>query len=137
MGGGHDKHEGHDVFDDAPVRELPPDEPRTPGWIPALGLGLLVVTLVVWMARSGGPAPAATAETGSASAPVQAAPPPQGQPVPPQPVMPKGGPQAAGSGPARQMTPEQAKELQKRIEEMKAARARAAGSAAPPPAPGR
>jgi hypothetical protein len=135
MSSGHDAHDEHHDFDDAPVHELPADEPRTPGWIPALGLGLFVVALVFWMARGGSDAAAVTPE-GARSATVQAAAPPA--PPPPQQPMVRPVPAApgapTGSTTARQMTPEQAKELQKRIEELKARRGQ---NPTPAAAPGR
>jgi len=125
----------HHSFDDEPVHELPADEPRTPGWVPGLGLGIFLVTLVTLLAR-GNQAAAPNVATPEPLVPAQAAAPPPPATQPPVP-MPLPRPTAAGSAaPVRQLTPEQTKELQKRIEEMK--QRRAAGSSAPTaPAPGR
>ncbi|HLM74448.1 MAG TPA: hypothetical protein VK459_17200, partial [Polyangiaceae bacterium] len=46
-----DPHHAH-AFDNEPVKVLPPDEPRTPAWVPALGL-LLFVFGGVYVALSG------------------------------------------------------------------------------------
>lgn len=32
----------HEAFDPEPIRELPADEPRTPMWLPAVGVALFV-----------------------------------------------------------------------------------------------
>jgi len=125
----------HHIFDDEPVHELPADEPKTPGWVPALGLGIFLVVLVTWLAKGNQPAATdVTAEPGSAAAPAATAPPPP----PPQPAAPQPLPRPVAPGsaaPARQLTPEQAKELQKRIDEMK--QRRGAPNAPTAPAPGR
>jgi hypothetical protein len=39
----------HD-FDAEPARELSAGEPRTPGWVPALGAALFLIAGVAWMA---------------------------------------------------------------------------------------
>jgi hypothetical protein len=41
-----DHHHEH-VFTGEPVDELPPDEPRTPGWLPVLGVVLFTLAAVV------------------------------------------------------------------------------------------
>ncbi|WP_437875955.1 hypothetical protein [Sorangium sp. So ce513] len=44
----------HHGFDGEPARALPPDEPPTPNWVPALGLAVFVVAGVTLLAMSGG-----------------------------------------------------------------------------------
>jgi hypothetical protein len=83
--GGHDEH----AFEGEPVAALAADEPRTPGWLPALGAALFVAAAVWFLAISkGDDAAAAAVASASASAPVaevtaQPAPPP---PAPPSPA---------------------------------------------------
>jgi hypothetical protein len=119
----HDDAAHHHDFDNEPAHELPPEEPRTPGWIPVLGLALFFVAGTAWLVMGSGdedttkaadqkPQAAAQANEGA-----QAPAPPQPQPQAPAPqARPAPAPPPAGSGALRQLTPEQAKEIQKQIE---------------------
>ena len=76
----------HEAFDPEPISELPPDEPRTPLWMPALGIGLFVVVGGWW--TLGGdetepdtpPTPTATAAAAATPAPRPPAAPPAARP---------------------------------------------------------
>jgi hypothetical protein len=115
----HDDAAHHHDFDNEPAHELPPEEPRTPGWIPILGLALFFLAGTAWLVMGSGdedttkaadqqPAAAQANEGAQAPAPPQPqAPAPQARPAPAPP---------AGSGALRQLTPDQAKEIQKQIE---------------------
>ncbi len=121
----------HDhAFDGEPTNELPADEPRTPGWLPALGAVLFVTAAVAFLAtREGSAQPAAPApEKAAVVAPAAPAPLPPQQRI----AQPQAAPGGAGSAEAalRRLSPEQMKALQKQIETMKAKQA--AGGAAPP-----
>jgi hypothetical protein len=115
----------HADFDGEPATELPSDEPHTPNWVPVLGLCLLLAAAVYWVATgaSAAPAPAAQAEpTARPAAAVPAATAPIARP---------GAPGAVAPASARPpMTPEQAEQLRKRVEE-----ARKRREAQPAPAP--
>lgn len=133
---GHNDASHHDHFDNEPVQELAADEPRTPGWVPVLGLALFFIAGTAWLFMS----PTDAKDKPEAErAPVAAAPaaPP---PVAPNPV-PQAAPQgrpvpaAVGSGSLRQLSPEQAAQIQKQIEAMRAQREKQ-GQPAPAPAPG-
>lgn len=107
----HDDH----AFDGEPIAQLPADEPRTPSWLPLLGLALFVSASVAWLAMSD-PAPAVAApkpaEVAVAPVPPPAAPPP---PVQAQTARPA----ASGLG---NLSPQQLDDLRKRIEEMRSKR---------------
>jgi hypothetical protein len=63
----------HAAFDPEPVHELPPDEPRSPLWLPLVGLGILALG-GLWLALRS--TPAAPKPGGSASATTTTAAPP-------------------------------------------------------------
>jgi hypothetical protein len=147
MSAAHEGHEAeaHDAkdaaadhaFDGEPTHVLPPDEPRTPGWVPALGVLLFLTAVIAFLIRSGSdagasePAAAAPKPTHPAAAaePVRAPPVPAGlQPSRPPPA-------ATGSSPVPMPTPEQIQQIRRAIEER--ARQQGAASAAPgsPPPP--
>jgi hypothetical protein len=46
---GSDAHDAH-TFTGEPVQELAPDEPRTPGWLPVLGVVLFTAATVIFLA---------------------------------------------------------------------------------------
>ncbi len=130
--GSHDTHAATDhdhAFDGEPTDVLPADEPRTPGWLPVLGIVLFVTAAVAFLATRDDNAKAA------ASAPANAAveapvPPPQ---RPQQAAAPTPSPAQSGADAAlRRLSPEQIRTLQKQIEGMKA---KQAGAAAPPAQP--
>jgi hypothetical protein len=69
----------HEAFDPEPIRELPADEPRTPMWLPAVGVVLLVTLggygLAVRQATATGtPGAPATSATAAATLAVPVAP---------------------------------------------------------------
>src|SRR5262249_15213370 len=114
------------------------DEPKTPVWVPAVGLAIFFVVIVAWLVRGSGAAAAGPApEAQVAAPPVQQTAP---QPPPPSPVPPASGPPIPSGLPSagpRPLTPDQARDLQKRIDEMKQRRGGAPGPVAPAPAPRR
>ena len=119
------------AFDGEPVRALPADEPRTPGWLPALGVLLFVSAGIAFLATSGdkageGAAPAKTTEAAPAEAPIKnitPVRPPQNQGQPTQPQLPaKPVPPGTVDSAVNRMSPEQIKDLQKRIDEARVKR---------------
>jgi hypothetical protein len=97
---GHEA-DGHDHVDAAEgPDELPPDEPKTPLWLTALGGGLFLALAIAWLAaRPGEPtlselSPAASASA-SASA-VEAPPPPPPAPPPAPALLPAPAPTPSG-----------------------------------------
>jgi len=132
---GHHDASDHDHFDNEPVKELGADEPRTPGWIPVLGLALFFTAGTAFLLM-GGDDDADKANAEQAPAAVQPAAP---QPPPPNPAQqpgaqqPRAVPNPAGSaGALRQLTPEQAQAIQKQLDAMRARQQQGAQ----PPAPG-
>jgi hypothetical protein len=114
-------HDDHDHFDGEPAKELSPGEPRTPSWLPALGLALFAAASV-WL-LSGNDAPA---EGQPAAEPAKAA---AAEPAPAPAPAPRGTAAAAmGRGEAtppgppaiRKLPPERQAELQKVIAEAQA-----------------
>lgn len=113
-----DHHHAH-AFDGEPVKVLPPDEPRTPGWVPLLGVLLFVVGGVAVLLSGDDASPGATPEKTSA----EARPSPQAAEARPPAAQPPG-----GTPPALQrLSPEAMKAAQQRLDE---ARARQAAQAA-------
>lgn len=113
-------HHDHDHFDGEPAHELSPGEPRTPGWLPAVGLALFTVG-AIWLLVSGDAdkaEPVAAADTKpAAAAPAHAPPPENGHPARMRPRPGRGTPPpAAGTAGVRKLTPDQIEELKKRIE---------------------
>jgi hypothetical protein len=95
--GGHD----HDHFDGTPADEPGPGEPRTPGWLTLLGVGLVLSVLLALALR--GPeektrAELARAAEGAASAAPAAAPAPSAAPRPMRPSPAAGNPAGLPSG---------------------------------------
>jgi hypothetical protein len=120
---GHDAPDAH-AFTGEPVQVLPPDEPRTPGWLPLLGLAFFTSAAVVLLVRHGSAEPTgdaavpeavATATAVAVKAAPVAAPPPA--PKPPM-FAPPGGP-PAGAEPPRTLTPEQIRQARKTLEQGK------------------
>jgi len=68
-----DSHGGHGA---PPQDELDPDEPRTPLWLPLLGLSLFVMALVYFLTGADRTPPKEEPEAASASAAPAPAPPP-------------------------------------------------------------
>jgi hypothetical protein len=117
----HDAHEDH-TFAGEPVTALPPDEPRTPGWIPVLGIALFAAA-AVWALSGSSDSPAKSGNGEAAPEPVAAAPQriempvrPQAAPVPPPTTVPRPQVTAAPEGSARKLTKEETDVLKQRIE---------------------
>jgi hypothetical protein len=128
----HDAHEGaadahHDHgFDGEPATELGPDEPMTPGWLPALG-GVLFVGLALFgLAESrdsmGAGKPAASADANAnaaqtAAQPVQQAPRPVQMPTRPQALPSTMAPaqNAPGSPEIKRLPPSEIKDVMERL----------------------
>ncbi len=88
----HDAHDAHEAFTGEPVDTLPADEPRTPGWLPLLGIALFTAAAVLFLAtRPASPDAAAKPAEPPPPAPALAAPAPPPRPAeairqaPPQP----------------------------------------------------
>jgi hypothetical protein len=120
----HDAHDAHDAFTGEPVDTLPADEPRTPGWLPLLGLGLFVSAGVYFLVTGDHPE-GATQKLTPMELP---APPPQAVAQPAH-VAPGGVPGPPGSDGLRKLNPQQMEDLRKKIED-----ARAKGAPAGQPA---
>jgi len=117
----HEHAEAHEIShshgaegDDLPAHGALPEEPRSPAWLPILGIGLLAVALVWWLstpsaaeearaaaeaAASASASAAASASASGSAAPDPGAPPeptltaiPAPAPPPPQPKVPRLGP---------------------------------------------
>ncbi|MBK9261102.1 MAG: hypothetical protein IPM54_15005 [Polyangiaceae bacterium] len=117
-------HDAHDHFDNEPATELAPDEPRTPSWIPYLGIALFFTagTACLLCADSDKP----EGEKAVAAAPqAQPTPPPAATPavapnLRPAAAMPLQPGQPTAPNALKQLSPDQAKELQKLIEQRRA-----------------
>jgi hypothetical protein len=119
----------HDhAFDGEPTDELPADEPRTPGWLPALGMVLFAAAAVAFLATRETPAPteAPAPEKAAVAAPAAPAANAAMQRIA-QPMAAPAGSDAAAA--LQRLSPEQRAALQKQIEIMKA---KAAAGAAQP-----
>jgi hypothetical protein len=80
-GHGHGDH--HYVYEGTPANEPGPDEPVTPGWFTLLGIGLVLVIMLGFVAtRPDGKTRAELAPSAAASAPAAPAPQPQQAPRP-------------------------------------------------------
>jgi len=89
---GHDHH-----FDGAPADTAAPDEPKTPGWLTLVGVGLVLSVLFMFALKQ--PDPKTRAELTAAQAPAEAAPSAAPAPAPtdrPRPMRPQ--PMPVGSG---------------------------------------
>jgi hypothetical protein len=124
-----DAHDHHD-FDGEPAKELGPDEPHTPGWVPLVGAALFVAGAVFLVTqREPTPAGASGAKEGAAAAPQTAAAAPQPRPAPQPRAVPPPRPAAGAPGQpqpgatglpnVKKLTPDQVQDLQKRINEAK------------------
>jgi hypothetical protein len=125
----------HHAFDPEPIRELAPDEPQTPMWLPVLGLALLAV-FGMYLALGGGEEVAPSADEGAAVAPTPetASPPPAIVPtVLPLPAeRPTRPPGAAPTGSAfERLTPEQRQQLEERLRQMRGERGLPGAAPAP------
>lgn len=120
-------HDDHPAFDGEPAHELSPGEPRTPGWLPAVGLALFSCVAMYLLAggdSAAAPPPPAPVKLQPAAAPVAAQPPPRR-------AAPDGTAAPAGSA-MRKLTPDQIDQLKKRIEEARAKGGLPKPGAAPP-----
>ncbi|MEZ4298313.1 MAG: hypothetical protein R3B70_25395 [Polyangiaceae bacterium] len=127
-----DDHHDH-PFDGEPAKELGPGEPMTPGWLPMVGAALFVLGAIFFLTqREAGPADGAkpAAEPTPAAETVAQ---PQ-QPRPTLPVQARTAPVPPGPGgadnPIRKLSPDQVKDLQKRIQEAQQKRQEAGGKEA-------
>jgi hypothetical protein len=126
------------AFDGEPVQTLPDDEPRTPSWLPLLGLLLFVGAGVALLVT--GDKPDTSAAKAAPKAPAaQTAQPANALPEVPRPSRPPqapANPTPVGSeAPLRRLTPEQLQTIQKQLEQEKAKRAQQPPPARPAPAP--
>jgi hypothetical protein len=134
--GSHDTHASADhdhAFDGEPTNELPADEPRTPGWMPALGMILFVTAAVAFLATRETPAQPDAPAPEKAAVAAPAAPAARTPPAMQRIAQPMAAPSPAGSDAAaalQRLSPEQRAALQKQIEIMKAK----AAAGAPQPA---
>ncbi|MDI1427872.1 hypothetical protein [Polyangium sorediatum] len=138
---GHHASHDHDHFDNDPVQELPADEPRTPTWIPIVGLLLFFFAGTAWLLAGSGDEAQPKADTAPAQAAPQAAPQPQPQQpqalpgrVPPAVPLTRPAPAPLGSGGLRQLSPDQAKQIQQQIEALRAKQQQQGGAPQPQPA---
>ena len=134
---GHDQaaqaHDAHDDFDPEPANELSPDEPRSPAWLPVLGVALFLAGGIWFLARGGGDEKSGVAASASAAASAAAAPvnAPPATPVRPAVTGGTRAPGGASNAPPEMLDREKQRKLQEMLKER-----RGAGSAAPgaPPA---
>jgi hypothetical protein len=148
MSDAHDAHaadahgaDAHHDFDAEPARELSPGEPRTPGWVPALGLALFMGAGLVFLLRGADDSAAPEGKPATTASPPAAAP-----PAAPQRAIPGAGqarpvPPPQGSQPNLQrLSPEQIQQIRQRVQERQqqpggAGAPGAPGAAPPPPRP--
>jgi hypothetical protein len=125
----HDAHA--EPFDGEPARTLSPGEPRTPVWLPILGLVIFVTAGIALLVGAGGPPaepPAKQAEN-TAAAPAATRAPPAATPLP----QPGAAASAPPEGTLRQLSPAQMELLKKRLEQAKQKKqGPQPGQAAPP-----
>ncbi|MFO0591715.1 MAG: hypothetical protein U0441_29480 [Polyangiaceae bacterium] len=137
-----DAHDDHG-FDGEPAKELGPDEPMTPGWLPALGGALFACLALagIMMSRDGlDAANGAAAGSGAVrppageqkiAQPAEQAPRPAALPTRPQMLQPgKDAPDAAKPS-LKHLSPEDSKDLQEKLKKAMEQRKNAQ-----PPAPG-
>ena len=92
-GHGHGDH--HYVYEGTPANEPSPGEPATPGWFTLLGIGLVLVIMLGFVAtRPDGKTRAELAPSAAASAPTPPAAAPQQAPRAPRPLPSEGRPGA-------------------------------------------
>lgn len=66
----------HETFDPEPIRELPSDEPRTPMWLPAVGVVVFLALGAFWCRKACQPGSVSAVEAGPSSSAVPSAAPP-------------------------------------------------------------
>lgn len=128
----HDDHDDadahHDHFDGEPATALGPDEPQTPGWVPLVGAFVFVAGAVFFVTQREALPTSASAKDGPAANAAQTVAAPQ-QPRPIQPIQaqprpaqaqPPAAADSADLGGVKRLSPDQLKDLQKRIQEAKA-----------------
>jgi len=141
-----DAHDDHG-FDGEPATELGPDEPQTPGWVPAVGAAIFVLAGIFFLVeRKDAEQPAAGAAEAAPQIVATAVPRPAqpgARPVPVQPgargvpgqpgangaAAPGGGAAPGAAAPANRLSPDQMRELQKRLKEAADKKAAAAPGA--------
>ncbi|NUO49466.1 MAG: hypothetical protein HOV80_11475 [Polyangiaceae bacterium] len=125
---GHDQaaqaHDAHDDFDPEPAKELSSGEPTSPAWLPLLGVCFFLAGGVWFLAR-GSDAKTDAAPSASAAASAAAAP---AVPARPAPTARPSGRAAATGLPPELLDPEKRKQMQERVD---AIRAKQAPSGAP------
>jgi hypothetical protein len=101
-------HDDEHAFTGEPVNELPPDEPRTPGWLPVLGIVLFTLAAVVFLVGRTSSGTASTpdaqgaGEHAAATAPKPASPPAPPTAAPPPAAPPAAAPPATAVHPSRE-----------------------------------
>jgi hypothetical protein len=113
-------HDAHDHFDNEPATELGADEPRTPTWVPYLGLALFFAAGTACLVCGDEDKPAADKAVAAEAAPIaQPTPPPvavpNGRPMPGAAMQP-GQPGGPNLNALKQLTPEKARELQQQMD---------------------
>lgn len=136
----HGADDHHHDFDGEPVQELSAGEPRTPNWVPALGLAVFVVAAIGFLISAGDvaataspPQPAAAAQQRPATPPPAATPAARG----PQQPGAAAAPAASGSGNVRRLSPEEMDALKARLKKAQEQRQQQGQQPGQPAAPGR
>ena len=121
-----DAHHDHD-FDGEPAKELSPGEPHTPNWVPLVGVAVFVAgALFLVTQREAAPPDAAGAKPPTPAAQTVAQP----QQPQPRPIQAQPRPAPAGSdSPLKKLTPDQIKDLQKRVQEAREKKQQEGGGA--------
>lgn len=124
-----DAHDDH-AFDDTPLRDLPPDEPRTPGWLSLLGVAVFVMGAVAVLATGEADGGEGRAPTDGARPKAAVDRPSEERAVEARPPTARPSPAGSQAEAVRRLSPEQAREIQKRLDQIRRKRAQP-GSAQP------
>jgi hypothetical protein len=111
----HDAHADH-AFTGEPVQQVAPDEPRTPGWLPLLGVALFTTAAVALLVSHGAESAAPAADV--AAKPDQAQPVVTAAAVKPR-MAPPAAPQPAAP-PGTGIAPDRAQQVRKALDALKA-----------------
>jgi hypothetical protein len=129
-------HDGHAAFDGEPTNTLPADEPRTPGWLPLVGLALFALGGFALFGGDLAAPPVKAVEIVAPQKPIATVVPPGGVLRPPPPAAAPARPPTPGAGnavkAAIERDPEKVKEVNRRLMEKRDA-LQAAPAAPPPP----
>lgn len=128
----HDASDHHDehAFDGEPIRVLPDDEPKSPMWLPLLGLALFASALTFLLVTSEGTATeAAAAPQAAPEKPAAVAARPVTAPVPPPRPTSSAAALSSAIRDAMERDPARVKEMQRQLLE------RTGGKAVPPGSP--